>query len=194
MRSAYLIGGNNSNDEDSFSFRQQVMTLIKFRKGELNCLFATSVAEEGLDIPDCNLVIRFSMAQTMIQYVQSRGRARQQNSKFLHMIENGNSVHAELMQEVRYQEIQMRRLCEKLPEDRRLLGNEDSLEALMSKEKGLRVYTDPVTGAKLTYGNAMVSSAAAFKLHRCLMLDIMWYAEGGTFEQTPQTRILTQVE
>lgn len=159
IQPAYLIGSGNDIDEDSFSFRQQVLTLLQFRKGKLNCLFATTVAEEGLDIPDCNLVVRFSMAQTMIQYVQSRGRARQHNSKFLHMIELGNSIHSELMTELRYQEIAMRRLCQSLPDDRKLVGNEDSLEAIIAKEKGFRVYTDEVSGAKLTYGNAMVCLA-----------------------------------
>ena len=105
MLSAFLIGGNKDVDEDHFSFRQQVMTLMKFRRGEVNCLFATSVAEEGLDVPDCNLVIRFDIAKTMIQYVQSRGRARKQNSKFLHLMENGNSIHTELVSSVRYHEM-----------------------------------------------------------------------------------------
>lgn len=46
-----------------------------------NCFqFATSVAEEGLDIPDCNLVVRFDLYHTLIQYVQSRGRARHSDS------------------------------------------------------------------------------------------------------------------
>ena len=157
LRPTFLIGGNSTETgEDHFSFRQQALTLIKFRKGEYNCLFATSVAEEGLDVPDCNLVIRFDMYKTMIQYVQSRGRAHQQNSKFLHMIENGNSVHQQLLSEVRFQENTMRSFCQSLPEDRRLVGNEDSLEELLSKEKEMRVYTEPSTGAKLTYGNALV--------------------------------------
>ena len=38
---------------------QQEKTIAKFRKRELNLLIATSVAEEGLDIRKCNLVVRF---------------------------------------------------------------------------------------------------------------------------------------
>ncbi|GAB7362238.1 hypothetical protein MBLNU230_g2263t1 [Neophaeotheca triangularis] len=156
MRCDALIGANQADlDSDNFSFRQQVMTLIKFRKGETNVLFSTSVAEEGLDVPDCNLVVRFDMYRTMIQYVQSRGRARHQNSKFIHMIENGNPVHTALLHDVRFQEATMRRFCQALPDDRRLIGNEDSLDELLTKEKNMRVYIEKSTGAKLTYGNSL---------------------------------------
>ncbi|KAH0547716.1 hypothetical protein FGG08_000206 [Glutinoglossum americanum] len=59
LRPGILIGTRTGEPGDlNVSFRQQVVTLISFRKGILNCLFATSVAEEGLDIPDCNLVVR----------------------------------------------------------------------------------------------------------------------------------------
>ena len=155
MRSAFLVGGGTDMYEGNFTFRQQVMTLSKFRKGDINCLFTTSVAEEGLDVPDCNLVVRFDIYRTMIQYVQSRGRARQQNSKFIHVLEKDNSIHAQQVAEVRAQERVMQEFCQALPEDRRLTGNEDALETLLSAEKNLRVYTEPTTGAKLTYGNSL---------------------------------------
>jgi hypothetical protein len=36
--------------------KQQTRVVEAFRRGELNLLIATSVAEEGLDIQPCNLV------------------------------------------------------------------------------------------------------------------------------------------
>lgn len=145
MRGHFLVGSNNGGlDEDTFTFKQQVLTLMKFRKGEINCLFATSVAEEGLDVPDCNLIIRFDMYTTMIQYVQSRGRARNRNSKFIHMIENGNSIHSQTLNDVRYAEQVMRKYCDLLPEDRKLQGNQDNLEVLLEREGQMETLIDPL--------------------------------------------------
>lgn len=106
LRSGELVGSGTGNfDSVRYSFRDQLSTLIKFKKGEINCVFATSVAEEGLDVPECNLVVRFDLCQTMIQYVQSRGRARQKNSKFVHLIEMDNSNEEYDLDKVRGSEV-----------------------------------------------------------------------------------------
>lgn len=155
LRSGMIIGNTSRAGDLNVSFRQQVMTLLKFRKGELNCLFATSVAEEGLDIPDCNLVVRFDLYTTMIQYVQSRGRARHKNSRYLHMMEEGNFLHRQIILQARQAERLMRQFCESLPEDRLLKGNDADLDELLFEGNGFRTYTEPTTKAKLTYDSSL---------------------------------------
>jgi endoribonuclease Dicer len=68
-------------------FKRQQDIVSAFRKGEFNVLISTSVGEEGLDFPACDLVVRFDPLLTMIGYVQSRGRARHKQSKYVVMID-----------------------------------------------------------------------------------------------------------
>ncbi|KAJ1747856.1 Dicer-like protein 1 [Coemansia sp. RSA 1821] len=62
------------------------LTLADFADGRLNLVFATQVAEEGVDIQPCNLVIRFDMPKTTTSLIQSRGRARMADSQFIVMV------------------------------------------------------------------------------------------------------------
>ena len=57
--------------------------LRSFSSGDANLLISTSVAEEGLDIPESNCVIYFDRINHAVSYVQGRGRARQDNSSFV---------------------------------------------------------------------------------------------------------------
>ena len=54
---------------------EQERVVKRFKTGEKNLLLATSVADEGVDISDCNYVIRY-MIGTEISSVQARGRVR----------------------------------------------------------------------------------------------------------------------
>ncbi|KAJ5423994.1 hypothetical protein N7491_009210 [Penicillium cf. griseofulvum] len=137
------------------TFRRQFLVLVKFRKSEVNCLFATSVAEEGLDIPDCNLVVRFDLYDTVIQYVQSRGRARRTDSVYATMVESGNRSHSMRLQEVRRAEHLMKNFCNMLPDDRKLYGDDHDMGVLIHEESRKRTYTIPSTGAMLTYRHAI---------------------------------------
>ena len=155
LRCSVLVGVNNRAYEQNISLRNQILTVAKFRRGELNCLFATSVAEEGLDIPQCNLVVRFDLYRTMIAYVQSRGRARHRNSKYLHMIENGNNDHRERVMDVKFDEQVMRKFCKDLPQDRQINEcDQDGIDLLTFEDK---LFPSFVTnfGAKLSFRSAL---------------------------------------
>lgn len=56
--------------------RRQEEVLKRFRMHDCNVLIGTSVLEEGIDVPKCNLVVRWDPPITYRSYVQCKGRAR----------------------------------------------------------------------------------------------------------------------
>ncbi|KAL7303434.1 hypothetical protein TKK_0004617 [Trichogramma kaykai] len=63
--------------------------LTKFRAGKTNCIVATSVIDEGIDIPSCSLVIRYYAPMDYREYIQSKGRARHKMGRFISLAERG---------------------------------------------------------------------------------------------------------
>ena len=95
----HLVGKMNRRVEMGLlrvSDISQKETIEDFRKGKFQVLVSTTVAEEGLDIPSCDLVIRYdSMSSNLRSYVQSKGRARDQNSRFMIFTPRGTEADAE---------------------------------------------------------------------------------------------------
>ena len=71
--------GQASKKEAGMSQKTQIEVLEKFRAGEINCLVCTQVAEEGLDIPQVDLVVFYSPIPSVIRTVQRRGRTARQH-------------------------------------------------------------------------------------------------------------------
>ena len=77
LANLYFIGhvsgkpGVRSKEADMMH-RKQEEVLRKFRNKEFNLLVSTSVLEEGVDVPRCNLVIRFDLPTGYRSYVQSK--------------------------------------------------------------------------------------------------------------------------
>jgi ERCC4-related helicase len=66
--------------------RNRHTTLDDFRAGMLNVILATSVLEEGIDISSCHFVIDFERPKNLKSFVQRRGRARKEESKYVILV------------------------------------------------------------------------------------------------------------
>lgn len=72
--SNHIFVGQAKKNGLGFSQKQQKEILDKFRGGEFTVLIATSVAEEGLDIPKVDKVIFYEPVPSAIRSIQRRGR------------------------------------------------------------------------------------------------------------------------
>uniref|UniRef100_A0A8C9DL53 DExH-box helicase 58 n=1 Tax=Prolemur simus TaxID=1328070 RepID=A0A8C9DL53_PROSS len=90
IRAQLLIGAGNNSQSTHMTQRNQEEVIQKFRAGTLNLLVATSVAEEGLDIPQCNVVVRYGLLTNEISMVQARGRARAGQSVYSFVAAEGS--------------------------------------------------------------------------------------------------------
>ncbi|KAK6144956.1 hypothetical protein DH2020_021776 [Rehmannia glutinosa] len=91
-RTEYTAGAGNNSVLQSQSRKEQ-NAVVEISQGTVNIIIATSMLEEGLDVQSCNLVIRFDPSATICSFIQSRGRARMQNSDFILMVK-GNDLSA----------------------------------------------------------------------------------------------------
>lgn len=72
---ARFVGQATRDREDKgMSQKEQARVLAGFRAGQFPVLVASSVAEEGLDIPDVDLVVFFESVPSEIRAIQRRGR------------------------------------------------------------------------------------------------------------------------
>ncbi|GJE87973.1 hypothetical protein PsYK624_040560 [Phanerochaete sordida] len=163
FKSAQLIGHGASSVQKSqvrgMALKSQQEAVKMFRDGECNLLVATSVAEEGLDFPACELVVRFDPIQHMVGYIQSRGRARQKAATFVVMVQEGQLSHVERYKAFSESEPQLR-LVYQNREDLPKPVQDDELEEGEEREDPLDLlererYVVPNTGAILTYNTSI---------------------------------------
>lgn len=82
--------GQAKKRSTGLSQKEQQEMLDRFRAGEFSVLIATSVAEEGLDIPKVDLVLFYEPVPSAIRTVQRRGRTgRLEKGKVIILVTQG---------------------------------------------------------------------------------------------------------
>ena len=69
-----FVGQSGRNGEKGLTQKEQIAVLNRFSNREFTVLVATSVGEEGLDIPATDLVIFFEPVSSEIRSIQRKGR------------------------------------------------------------------------------------------------------------------------
>ncbi|KAF8817855.1 hypothetical protein IE077_000556, partial [Cardiosporidium cionae] len=97
VRSDMAVGSNETTRFGKIiktSNASQKTVLARFAETDetaskrIDCLVSTIVMAEGIDVPACNLVIRFDSVKTPVDNIQCRGRARKASAVYVHFIED----------------------------------------------------------------------------------------------------------
>lgn len=94
LKSEFMVGKNKVMPEsiddlfDSDKIDKDIMS--NFRRSVVNCIVCSSVLEEGIDVQECNYVIMFDEIKTFSTYVQTKGRARMQDSHYVVFTNEGS--------------------------------------------------------------------------------------------------------
>ena len=73
-----FVGQGDKETSEGMTQAEQQDALDAFRNGEFEVLVSTSVAEEGLDVPEVDLVLFFEPVPTAIRSIQRKGRTGRQ--------------------------------------------------------------------------------------------------------------------
>lgn len=156
IRCDYVIGHNVGQGGSSLrkgakmKSKSQEHILWKFRKGRINLLIATSVIEEGVDVPKCNLVVRFDLPQNFRSYIQSKGRARNKPSSFLLLVESADMDKMAMIGSYNLLEKELLELCQK---DRQVPSEQEIQDRMTDKVPNYMPYGPE--GARATGGNSL---------------------------------------
>ena len=80
IRAHKFVGQAKKNGQKGLSQKEQVELIAAFVDGTYNVLVATSVAEEGLDIPSTDMVVFYEPVPSEIRSIQREGRTGRRRS------------------------------------------------------------------------------------------------------------------
>ena len=95
VRPVRFVGQGSRHKDKGLTQKQQTEIIEQFRAGDFNVLIATSVAEEGLDIPSTDMVLFYEPVPSEIRSIQRKGRTgRFQTGRVIMLVTKGTRDEA----------------------------------------------------------------------------------------------------
>jgi len=145
---AQVFVGQAKKRNTGLSQKQQAEMLDMFRDGMFNILIATSVAEEGLDIPKVDLVVFYEPIPSAIRHIQRRGRTgRQEKGKVTIFMTKGTRDEA-YSWSAKHKENRMIHILEQMRKQLtvKLAPKQPTLQTYENKIKIFADYREKTTG------------------------------------------------
>jgi ERCC4-related helicase/ERCC4-type nuclease len=114
FRPVRFVGQASKGEDIGMNQREQKEIIEKFQRGDFNIMVATSIAEEGLDIPSTDLVVFYEPVPSEIRTIQRRGRTGRRRAGKVVMMVTRHTKDEAYFYSSRKKEMQMRRELEAL--------------------------------------------------------------------------------
>ncbi|MEM3370501.1 MAG: DEAD/DEAH box helicase [Candidatus Woesearchaeota archaeon] len=128
-----IFVGQAKKKDTGMSQKEQKALLESFSRGDFNILVATSIGEEGLDIPQVDIVIFYEPIPSAIRTIQRRGRTGRHESGRVIMLITKNTRDEMYRWSAFYKERKMRNTLQELKKGLTLNGYVSKQESV-SKE------------------------------------------------------------
>jgi ERCC4-related helicase len=139
---AKIFVGQAMKKETGLSQKKQKEVLDEFREGKFNILVATSVAEEGLDIPKVDLVIFYEPIPSAIRHIQRRGRTGRLEKGSVIILLTKNTRDEGYRWSAHHKEKGMHRILEGLKKKFVMERREPTLANFIKDDEEVRIYAD----------------------------------------------------
>ncbi|XP_041042306.1 probable ATP-dependent RNA helicase DDX58 isoform X2 [Carcharodon carcharias] len=129
-----MLLGRSKSTGMTLPSQKEVLTSFKGDSGS-KILVATSVADEGIDIAQCNLVLLYEYVGNVIKMIQTRGRGRAQNSKCILIASKKEQVEKEMLNLLQ-EEMMYKAIHEVQQLDKRVLA--EKINTIQVNDKKMR--------------------------------------------------------
>ncbi|MFC1769107.1 ERCC4 domain-containing protein, partial [Nanoarchaeota archaeon] len=179
---AKIFVGQTKKGETGLSQKEQKELVEEFRGGQFNIMVATSVGEEGLDIPRVDSVFFYEPIPSAIRHIQRRGRTgRQDKGKVLILLAK-NTRDEGSRWSAHHKEKRMHKILKKLKVDFSIKSDfiPESKQANLETyaPKGVKIYADHRERAS-TLIKELVDSNVDLKLEQLKYADYLLSSRVG---------------